>query len=303
MTTLASCQDLSKSYGNNKALDQVSFEITAGDPVALVGPNGAGKTTLLSILSGFIRPSAGRVTVFEGAPGGKKTFGKLSALPQDARFDPRLTVRRQLAFYAQLQGFTGKAALHEVDRVLELVKLEQLIYEKPEALSHGMGKRAAIAQALIGTPELVLLDEPTAGLDPGNARHLRQVISNLSDQTTFIISSHNLSELEKLCHNVLFLEQGRLQPQTEQASSAQQKSYLTLLLANGSAEGLAEKLQLLKGFVSVEQKQKNEYLIKYDAQIAPMFDQLLLRCVADNGWEYRQLLKGKSLEEKLFAQS
>ena len=210
MSVVINCQQISHRYGSKLALDNVNFTIDAGEPVALVGPNGAGKTTLFSILCGYLQPSSGSIELFGCHPNSPSLFGKVGALPQDAQLDPRFSVLKQLLFFCQLQGISKSQALMEADRVLELVGLSQSKHVKPQELSHGMRKRIAIAQALLGQPELILLDEPTAGLDPVNARAIRKLISDLSAHATFMVSSHNLDELEKLCQTVLYLDQGKL---------------------------------------------------------------------------------------------
>ncbi|MFT7185315.1 MAG: ABC-2 type transport system ATP-binding protein, partial [Pseudohongiellaceae bacterium] len=164
MSGIIHCENLSKRYGSNLALDNVSFELESGSPIALVGPNGAGKTTLFSILCGYLNPSSGRVSLLGHKPGSSKLFGQVSALPQDAQLDPSFTIHEQLSFYARLEGYDGKAAKIEASRVLELIQLTEAMSSLPSSLSHGMRKRVAIAQALIGKPKLVFLDEPTAGL-------------------------------------------------------------------------------------------------------------------------------------------
>ncbi len=206
--TIIHCHKLSHFYSGKAALSNVSFEVLSGEPIGLVGPNGAGKTTLLSILCGFLLPSSGDVKIFGHKPGAAVLSGRVSALPQDAMLDPMFTIGEQLSFYARLQGLSIRQAKNEAMRVLEKVSLVDSLDEKPLVLSHGMAKRVAIAQALIGNPELILLDEPTAGLDPVNTRNIRAIISELSITTTFIISSHDLTELGRLCQHILLLKNG-----------------------------------------------------------------------------------------------
>lgn len=294
------CKNLSKNFNSKTALSKLNFDVEAGDPVALVGPNGAGKTTLLSILSGYIRPSVGQVTLFNNKPGSSKLFGRVSALPQDAQLDPHFSIGKQLSFYAELQGMSRHQASIEASRVLELMRLSEVYNEQPSALSHGMGKRVAIAQALIGNPELVLLDEPTAGLDPANARNIRNIVTELSTSTTFIISSHNLSELERMCKTVLHLDNGSLQIQANDEKT-EQSSYLTIHMTDAPNEEFLGTVNRLSGVISVNRRQKNEYIIQYDPLLAVNFDQQLLLCLFENSWNYRQLIKGKTLEEKLFS--
>jgi ABC-2 type transport system ATP-binding protein len=294
------CDNLTKQFGTKTALKNVSFELEAGEPIALVGPNGAGKTTLFSILCGYLSPTSGSVALFDTSTAGTNVIGRLSALPQDAQFDPGFSIKKQLTYYAQLQGFSRREAEKEALRVLELMVLTDVGDQFPGALSHGMRKRAAIAQALIGSPELVFLDEPTAGLDPENARNIRHQISVLSDQTTFIISSHNLQELERLCQTVLHLDHGELQQQTSMTASSE-KNHLTIHVDNLPKVQFQTAILALPGVESITSKAKNEYVIQYAFSEQPNFDLKLLQCLASNNWQYRQLTKGKTLEDQLFS--
>ena len=274
------CQRLNHVYSGKVALSDVNFELDAGEPIGLVGPNGAGKTTLLSILSGFLRPTSGTVRLFGHPPGAAQLIGKISALPQDARLDPSFTVIEQLVFYARLQGLTKQQANFEANRVLEEVSLKEAAHEKPLALSHGMAKRVAIAQALIGKPELILLDEPTAGLDPVNVRTVRAIIAEQSSATTFIISSHDLAELDRLCQQILLLENGILQPEkigpNEQQAAIR---FITLQMETCPALEVMAKLQALEGVVQVTNPQKNEFIVAYDPDLQPHMDLQLMQCI------------------------
>ncbi|MFT7373598.1 MAG: ABC-2 type transport system ATP-binding protein [Oleiphilaceae bacterium] len=301
MSGIIHCENLSKRYGSNLALDNVSFELESGSPIALVGPNGAGKTTLFSILCGYLNPSSGRVSLLGHKPGSSKLFGQVSALPQDAQLDPSFTIHEQLIFYARLEGYDGKAAKIEASRVLELIQLTEAMSSLPSSLSHGMRKRVAIAQALIGKPKLVFLDEPTAGLDPANARNIRQQISALSDTATFLISSHNLQELEQLCDTVLLLERGQLQQQTQiKVNTKTEWDFLTVLMNGPQTQEIQTTLQSLANVESIASKNKNEFVLKYNYNKAPDLDQQLLKTLSEKGWSYRQLTRGKTLEDQLF---
>ncbi len=303
MTTLIECENLSKSYGLKRALNNVSFTCLSGEPIALVGPNGAGKTTLFSILCGYFKQTSGSVKIMGHAPGDKALLTQVSALPQDALFDPAFPVLRQLMFYAELKGFSRANARVEAMRVLELMDLSSSANQLPTALSHGMRKRAAISQALIGSPKLVLLDEPTAGLDPSNAKNVRQQISKLAGETTFLISSHNIQELERLCDTVLHLEQGSLKQQIQHKSNDQnsRESYLTIQLEQVEREVFINSISTLPNVLQVSSEHKNEFTICYDGQQSPDLDQHLLKQLEKENWNYRRLIKGKTLEEKLFS--
>ncbi len=297
--SVISCTDLGKRYGSNVALDSVNLDLQAGDPIALIGPNGAGKTTLMSLLCGYIRPDSGQATVLGLAPGSAGLSGRLSALPQDAQLDPRFSVARQLHLFAILQGLSGGAARRDVDRVLDYVGLADAKQQKPAELSHGMRKRVAIAQALLGAPEVVLLDEPTAGLDPANVKIIRDLIVSCSQRMTFIVSSHNLDELEKLCSTVVHLDQGCLKNQVDIGSTGNE-GYLTIKLGQSDTQDAAKLLSTLTGVIDVLPKQQGDIVLQYDIASYPTMDQQLLRFLADNNLAYKHLIKGRTLEDRLF---
>ena len=300
-TPMIKCHNLSHFYSGKAALSNVNFEVSAGEPIGLVGPNGAGKTTLLSILSGFLRATSGTITLFGHKPGASELNGKVSALPQDARLDPAFTIGDQLSFYARLQGFSAKQADLEAIRVLEAVALRDSLNQKPVTLSHGMGKRVAIAQALIGNPQLVLLDEPTAGLDPVNTRNIRSIVSNLSPNTTFIISSHDLAELGRLCQQILLLENGIMKSMEHHATQGDSPTrFFTIQMQPCPAMDVIAKLKELEGVLLITNPQKNEFIVEYNPEIESKMDLKIITCLTDNHWQYRQLSQGKSLEEKLF---
>jgi len=298
MSTLISASGLSKKFGDKLALSNVSFAIDKGTPVALVGPNGAGKTTLFSLMCGYIFPSAGELQILGNKPGSRQLFGQLSALPQDAQLDPRFNIIHQLTFYGQLQGLSKSRATKESERVLELVGLSDVLRQKPMDLSHGMRKRATIAQALLGDPKIVMLDEATAGLDPIHAREVRELVSALSSETTFILSSHDLSELERLCGQVLHLDQGILTEHSAQSRLSDSSHFFTLQLSQ-SYSGVEQVLQQLQHVHRVYKSQSKEYVVEYQKSDSAV-DIALLECCHEQGWKYRKLINGHTLENQIF---
>lgn len=293
-------QGLSKRYGKTIALDNLTLKLDAGAPIALIGPNGAGKTTFLSLLSGFIMPTQGSAIVLGHTPGSAELQGQLSALPQDAMLDPRFAVTRQLNFLARLQGLSGSAAKKEVDRVLDLVQLRESGVKKPAELSHGMRKRISIAQMLLGSPKLALMDEPTAGLDPPNVKMIRELIAENAQRTTFIISSHNLDELEKVCSSVVYLENGQLREHASIDQLDRDSGYITIRLSKVDHQEFTQSAQALFGVTAVTRKQQDDFLIAYDSSISKTVDQALLQLLAERNWHYRHMINGRTLEEKMF---
>jgi len=210
MNNLVVLKNVSRQFGSVTALDDISFTIKKERPVGVVGPNGSGKTTLLSIISGFLAPTAGRVSVFGHEPTHPLVKGRVAILPQDVRLYPGMSILRQLMFFSRLHGRNRRDAHTEACELLEAVGLTEVAKRPPNMLSHGMSKRATIAQAFMGDPELILLDEPTSGIDSVHAKKIRSLIRKHQETSTFLISSHNLTEIENLCDQVIILKAGKV---------------------------------------------------------------------------------------------
>jgi len=233
---------LGRDFGRTRALDTIDLTLEAGAPIGLVGPNGAGKTTFFSVLCGFLRPTRGTVEVLGRPPLHRDLHGRVAILPQDAQFVKGVPVLSQLAMLAELQGFSAAAARAEASRALQLVLLADAARKPPEALSHGMLKRIAIAQAFLGAPELVLLDEPTAGLDPATASEMKNLIRSLDKERTFIVSSHNLQDIEELCGSVVILDRGKIVEHRKVSELVSRTSCLTFRLEADPPEAIVGKL-------------------------------------------------------------
>lgn len=297
--SIIECQALGKNYGSTKALNDVTLSLASGQPIALIGPNGAGKTTFMSLLCGFIRPSHGSVSVFGHKPGSLHALERLSALPQDAWPDPNFSISRQLKHYAQLRGMGRQAAKDETRRVLDLVQLADRSNDKPGQLSHGMRKRIMIAQAMIGSPDIILLDEPTAGIDPPNVKIIRELIATESANATFMISSHNLDELEKVCTKVIHLADGQLRGISD-LNDNEQDGYLSITLRQQEATLPMEQINKVPGVTDVRFRAPTELIVEYDEANNPNTDIAVITLLTEHNWRYRKLVKGRSLEEQLF---
>lgn len=209
MTHALRLHQVTKRFGRHVALDNLSFEVPEGAICGLVGPNGAGKTTAFSVVSGYLQPDDGQVDILgQGAFDPYALKGRLGVLPQDAILPDRHTPRELLTHLARLQGESRRAGRKEAEHQLDRVGLSDRANMRIHTLSHGMQRRVAVATALVGNPDLVLLDEPLSGLDPRQAASLRDALSELRGIKTLIISSHNLAELERLCDFVILLDRG-----------------------------------------------------------------------------------------------
>jgi ABC-2 type transport system ATP-binding protein len=202
---------LVKRYGRRKALDGLDLEVPAGSLFGLVGSNGAGKTTLMTVCVGLLRADAGAMDVLGRGPFHPSTHaGLASLLPQDARLPLHSRVSELLHFYAQLQGVPKGERSRQIDELLHWVNLADRRDAPVRSLSHGMMRRLTIAQAFLGNPQLVFLDEPMSGLDPREVARIRSLLVQRRGCQAIVISSHILGELEALCDHVAFVDHGKL---------------------------------------------------------------------------------------------
>lgn len=203
--------DVVKRYGKLAALDGLSLAIPRGAACAVIGPNGSGKTTMFAAIAGLLAIRSGRIELFgEGPFDARRHAGRLGLMPQDSAPSPHATLSQSLRYYAELGGLSQAEARREAELWLGRMRLGDRARARPGELSHGMRRRFSVAQAFLGSPELVLLDEPTAGLDPELVAEMRGLFVERRGHTTLLISSHVLSELEDICDYAVFLERGQL---------------------------------------------------------------------------------------------
>ena len=203
---------LSKSYGSRPAVQDLSFTVPDGQIYGLLGPNGAGKSTIMNILTGYLSATSGQVTVAghplpEEADAAKACVGYL---PEQPPLYPEMTVQEYLTFAAELKGVKKAERKEQVCRAARRTGLETVLPRLIRSLSKGYKQRVGIAQALLGSPRLIILDEPTVGLDPAQVIEIRKLIRELGRAHTVILSSHILSEVQAVCQQVLILSKGKL---------------------------------------------------------------------------------------------
>ena len=193
------------------AVRGLSFEVQPGEVVGFLGPNGAGKSSTLKALMGFVQPLSGSCTVFGLGAGSLEAKKRVGYLPEVAMYYPFLTPLETMTLYGELQGLRGKELRKEALDLLGMLGLEKAIGKQNRQLSKGMLQRVGIAQALLGSPELLILDEVTSGLDPIGRRELRAVLKQKqAEGCTLFFSSHELSEVEMLCDRILVIDQGTM---------------------------------------------------------------------------------------------
>ena len=212
MTNSLRIENLNKKFNQNFAVNNVSFKTSPGEIIAILGPNGAGKSTLMNMISGFLSPSSGKIFVFEediakNPIGGKE---KIGFLPEGAPLYPDLSVANFLKYMAELRGFKGKNKKTRLEEICKIAKIENVLEQKIETLSKGYLRRVGFAQSIISNPPILLLDEPTDGLDPNQKEHMRSLIKTMGRDKTILISTHLLEEAENLASRIILLNKGKI---------------------------------------------------------------------------------------------
>ncbi len=211
-TPMIEAHGLSKYYGPFAAVQDVSFQVFQGEVVAFLGPNGAGKSTTMKLLTGYLAPSAGwaRIAGHDMATDRIEGSRHLGYLPENGPLYPDMSPRAILEFFADARGLTGRYKRERIDAVIELLDLKEVIGKPTGKLSKGYRQRVGMAQALLHEPKVLILDEPTAGLDPNQIQEVRRTIAQLGKDHTILLSTHILQEVAAMCGRALFIDQGRL---------------------------------------------------------------------------------------------
>jgi len=295
MQTMIEVQDLTKYYGPQLAVSRLDFQVAAGEIVGFLGPNGAGKTTTLKILAGFLAPSAGtaRINGYDCVTDSLAVRRSLGYVPESVAIYPDLTVTQFLRFAARAKGVAAKAETGEVDRVAAACGLEEVRSKMVAALSKGFRQRLGLAQALINRPPLLIMDEPTIGLDPSQIVEIRQLIKNLEGAHTVMLSSHILPEVSQLCHRVIIINRGQIVASDTPENLSRQlgQGARALVTVAGPDEQVTAALTAVAGVNRVLSQGEGKYLVEADNghELRPQ----LARVVVERGW---QLLELKSLE-------
>ncbi len=247
--------NLTKNFDDFCAVKNISFSVKPGEVLGFLGPNGAGKSTTMKILTGFLTPTEGQISVMgydvlTHPIAAKKEIGYL---PEGAPAYADMTVTASLRFIGQVRGFSGAELQSRIDQVVEKVALEPVLNKKVENLSKGYCRRLGIAQALIHDPKVLILDEPTDGLDPNQKHQVRQLIHDLSEDKIVIVSTHILEEVSAVCSRAMILAQGEIvfdgTPE-ELAAMSEYHNAVTIRLSENN-DGLVSRLKDLPQIKSV----------------------------------------------------
>ena len=212
MAELIRLDGLTKRFGELLAVDAVSLSVEAGQVLGFLGPNGAGKTTTMRMIAGFMEPTAGSASVcghdvIDDPVGVRRNIG---FLPEGAPTYGDMTARSYLEFIAEIRGFDGGEKRRRVRRIVEMVALEGVLHQRIETLSKGYKRRVGLAQSLLHDPPVLILDEPTDGLDPNQKRHVRDLIREMSAEKAIVISTHILEEVDAVCDRALVIAKGSI---------------------------------------------------------------------------------------------
>lgn len=257
--TVVEARNLRKQYGKNMALKDVSFTIREGETIGLIGPNGAGKSTVMNILCGYLAPTAGSVKIcgidMNVSPAQARSH--IGYLPEIPPVYADMTVEEQVRFACALSGMKrGKKLEETVDALCEMTKITHMRRRLIRSLSKGYRQRVAISQLLAGDPQILVLDEPTVGLDPRQIREFRDLFLELGKTHTVIFSSHILSEINSICDRVLIFEKGELLADGDPdvlAGSLEKEKRIRLSLA-GAPQDLEDQIRQLAGVKRVEEE-------------------------------------------------
>ena len=248
---------LSKQFGQFQAVDEISFEVQRGEVVGFLGPNGAGKSTTMKMLTCYLPPTSGNAEV-NGFSINSQTLQvqeQIGYLPESAPSYNEMQVEEFLSFIGEVRGYTGSELRRRVGRVLELTSLQEARKQIIDTLSTGFRQRTCLAQALIHDPPVLILDEPTDGLDPNQKHEVRELIRRMSEERTILVSTHILEEVEAVCTRALIISEGRLVglgTPDELLSQSIYRNAITLSVSGVNAETLLEDLNGLEQVYSVE---------------------------------------------------
>jgi ABC-2 type transport system ATP-binding protein len=265
-------QLLTRHYGNTAAVEEVSFNIGDHEIVGLLGHNGAGKTTIMRMLSGYLEPTSGSILIdgLNLASDARAVQKHLGYLPENPPLYPEMIVADYLDYVATLKGITASRRMGAVREVLLATDLMERALDPIKILSRGFRQRVGVAQAIMGLPRLLILDEPTNGLDPNQTEHMRRLIKRLAQRTTIILSTHIMQEVDAVCDRVLILRNGRLA--LDQGLADLHDSKTLLLRTDAAVPALASYLNRLPQVASMDSIVDKDGFMRCDIRLHPRVD-------------------------------
>jgi len=291
-------RSLSKHYGSLLAVDELSFEVGSGEVLGFLGPNGAGKSTTMKMLTGFLKPTSGTAVInghdiLDDSLAARRSIGYL---PEGAPGYGEMSVRKFLEFIARMRGFGGSQALKQADAAIERLNLDSVPEQPIETLSKGFKRRVGLAQAILHDPQVLILDEPTDGLDPNQKHEVRRLIRDMSSEKIIVISTHVLEEVHALCNRAMIISDGRLLvDDTPDGLIARSRYHNAVTLVVDQPERVASILSELPQARKVELREGE--LTVFPAQGESLFE-VISDTVRENEWMVSELrLEAGRLDE------
>ena len=298
---MISVSNLSRSYGSTLAVDNVSFEITNGEVVGLLGHNGAGKTTIMKMITGFIEPSSGFVEV-DGLVLGENTVGiqkKIGYLPENCPVWPEMRVTDYLIYQAKLHLVEEARIGSLVSEAIRKTRLTEKATARIDTLSRGYRQRVGVAQALLHKPDILILDEPTNGLDPNQILQMRELIKELAKSSTVIVSTHVLQEVQAICERVLIMRGGQLVLDSKITDlQSENKIIFNFQPSDSDVATMLSESPLVKNVEEVHNSETTSLRVEVQKEEIPS----LIRSLVSAGANIESIMPEKRTLETVFAE-
>jgi ABC-2 type transport system ATP-binding protein len=295
---MISLQSVSKHFNHLQVIKNIDFQISEGEIVGLLGPNGAGKTTTLKMITGVLPPSSGKITIDNRNPiedvSIRQTIGYL---PENNPLYEEMTVAEWLNFWLNIKRLPENK--HELDTIIKKTGLQSVYYRIIGELSKGFRQRTGLAQAMLGNPKILILDEPSEGLDPNQRKEIQTLVKELGSKRTVIISSHVLGEISKMCNRLMIMHQGKIvaDGSPEELTAASGSQQIIEIEAKGNT--IITSLKKIKGIAEVSKLDSNRYQIAVEGSRDLRLE--IFKTAVKNKWELYELTKKQVELEDVFS--
>jgi ABC-2 type transport system ATP-binding protein len=294
-----SIQHIVKIYGSQRALQDVSFEVSKGQIVGFLGPNGAGKSTLMKIICSYLPPTSGKASIcgFDVEEQSIEVRKRIGYLPENNPLYYDMYVKEYLEFVLGLRSWKGDKK-KRIAEMIDMVGLQVEQHKKIGALSKGYKQRVGLAQAIIHNPEVLILDEPTTGLDPNQLVEIRNLIKELGKEKTVMFSTHIMQEVEAVCDRIIIINKGNIVADNNAANIRKEFQSKSVLLIEFDQSIDIQQIKKMNGVQTVQQQTGNQYMIAYDSSIDLRVD--ISKYASNNGLLILQMNVQHSNLENIF---
>ncbi|HDD35251.1 MAG TPA: ATP-binding cassette domain-containing protein [Candidatus Desulfofervidus auxilii] len=296
--------NVSKWFGERQVLKNVSFKVEKGEILGFLGPNGAGKTTTMRILTGFFPPTIGVVRIAGKDINKNPIFvkQKLGYLPEHNPLYGEMTVKAYLEFVASIKGVDGKTRKKQIEKIMQECGLNEVKNRLIKHLSKGYRQRVGLAQALVNEPEILILDEPTIGLDPKQIYEIRQLIKNLAGKKTVILSTHILPEVSMVCTRVLIINKGEVVAEDTPENLTAKRGQVELLV-KASRKALEQCFKNIEEIEEIKIREEND-LTRVFLRFSPQLEMrpIIVKTIVEQGFDLLELIPKRATLEEVFVQ-